>query len=55
MVDYVIAVIPSIGVGLLFYFVIRAIVNADRNERKAIARLEEAENLKASDGSSPSQ
>ncbi len=29
------ALIPSIGVGLLFWFVIRAILNADRREREA--------------------
>lgn len=27
------ALLPSIGVGLLFWFVIRAILRADRNER----------------------
>jgi len=40
-VDYIVALIPSVGTGLLFYFVIRAFVNADRNEREAIRRLEE--------------
>ena len=34
------AVIPSVGVGLLFWFAMRAIVNADRTERQAIARME---------------
>ncbi|WP_193312786.1 hypothetical protein [Georgenia subflava] len=38
--DYVIALIPPIGTGILFYVVIRAFVNADRNERAAIQRLE---------------
>ena len=42
-VDYVIALLPSIGVGLLFYIVMRTIVNADRNEREAIRRLDEEE------------
>jgi hypothetical protein len=40
-VEYLVALIPSVGTGLLFYFVIRAFVNADRNEREAIRRLEE--------------
>ncbi len=34
------ALIPSIGVGLLFYFAIRAILRADRNERAALARMD---------------
>lgn len=40
-VDYVIAVLPSLGTGLLFYIVIRSIVNADRNEREALRRLDD--------------
>ena len=39
-VDYIIALIPSIGTGILFYVVIRAFVNADRNERAALERIE---------------
>jgi len=34
------ALIPSLGVGVLFYFAMRAIVRADRNERAALARLD---------------
>lgn len=34
------AVLPSIGVGLIFWFSMRAIVRADRNERNAVAALE---------------
>ncbi|GEL95726.1 hypothetical protein [Cellulomonas composti] len=37
------AVLPSIGVGLLFWFVMRAVVNADRTEREAIARMDAEE------------
>ncbi|NUU18855.1 hypothetical protein HP550_16505 [Cellulomonas humilata] len=37
------ALLPSIGVGLLFWFAIRAVVNADRTERQAIARMDAAE------------
>lgn len=32
---------PSIGIGLMFWFVIRAVVRADRGERKAYARIEQ--------------
>lgn len=34
------ALLPSIGVGLLFWFAIRALVNADRTERQALARMD---------------
>ena len=37
------ALLPSIGTGILFYVVIRALVNADRNERNALRRLDEEE------------
>ena len=37
------ALLPSIGVGLLFWFAIRAVVNADRTERAAIAKMDAAE------------
>jgi hypothetical protein len=41
------AVVPSIGVGLLFWFAIRALVNADRTERAAITRMEASERAAA--------
>lgn len=37
------AIIPSIGVGLLFWYAMRAVVNADRTEREALARMDAAE------------
>ena len=37
------ALLPSIGVGLLFWFAIRALVNADRTERQAMARMDAGE------------
>lgn len=37
------ALAPSIGVGLLFWLVIRALVNADRNERRATSQKDDAE------------
>ena len=40
MLQVVAALVPSVGVGLLFWFVMRAIIGADRRERAAIARLE---------------
>ena len=41
------ALTPPIGVGLLFAFAIRALMNADRTERLAMARLEAEERARA--------
>jgi hypothetical protein len=40
MTGFLEAVIPSIGVGLIFYLAMRFIIRADRNERNAIEALE---------------
>ena len=37
------ALLPSIGVGLVFWFVMRAVIHADRRERQEVARLEAQE------------
>jgi hypothetical protein len=37
------ALVPSVGVGLLFWLAIRSIVQADRRERMALARLDAEE------------
>lgn len=37
------ALVPSVGVGVLFWLAIRAIIRADRAERAAVARLDAAE------------
>ena len=34
------ALVPSIGVGLIFWFAMRAVVRADGRERAAIAAME---------------
>ncbi|MDO5710168.1 MAG: hypothetical protein Q4P32_00295 [Micrococcales bacterium] len=36
----IVAIVPSIGVGFLFYKVMRAIIEGDRNERLAHSRWE---------------
>ncbi|MBE0008382.1 MULTISPECIES: hypothetical protein [unclassified Arthrobacter] len=41
MLEYVAVLLPSIAVGLIFYFVMRSIFNADRTEREAMARADE--------------
>jgi hypothetical protein len=40
-VEYVAVLLPSFCLAVLFYFVIKAIFNADRAEREAMARAEE--------------
>ncbi|WP_166868607.1 MULTISPECIES: hypothetical protein [unclassified Salinibacterium] len=37
------SVIPTIALGLVFWFIMRAIIRADRNERKVYARMEAEE------------
>ncbi len=37
------ALVPSAGVGLLFWFVMRAVIQADRRERQALAALDAEE------------
>jgi len=46
-----VGIIPSIGVGLLFWFSIRAVIRADRNERAALAREDAA--LSRKEGAEP--
>jgi hypothetical protein len=40
-VEYVAVLLPSVCLAVLFYFVIKAIFNADRAEREAMAKAEE--------------
>lgn len=45
------ALAPSVGVGLVFWYAMRAIIRADRNERQAIARIEsESDTHSSADG-----
>ena len=55
MLEALAALIPSIGVGLLFWYVIRAIVSGDRRERAAMAALDEAERRRGTPPSSTAQ
>jgi hypothetical protein len=43
LTDVLAALAPSVGVGLVFWFAMRAIVRADRRERAAIAAMEAAD------------
>ena len=37
------SLVPTIALGLVFWFVIRAIIRADRNERKVYSEMEAEE------------
>ena len=41
------SVAPTILVGLVFWFIMRAIIRSDRTERKAYAQIEAEERAKA--------
>ncbi len=46
--DYIVALIPSTGVAILFVIAMRAIILADRRERAAIREFENGENSPSS-------
>jgi len=41
------SLVPTIALGLIFWFVMRAIIRSDRSERKAYAKMEAEERAKA--------
>ncbi len=41
------SITPTLVVGVIFWFILRAIIGADRHERKARARIEAQERAKA--------
>lgn len=45
--EYVEVLLPSICVGGLFYFAMKALLNVDRSERKALAEAEREADLAA--------
>ncbi len=40
LVEVMAGVVPSVGVGLIFWFAVRSIIQADRRERAALADLD---------------
>lgn len=55
MVAFLLAVLPSAGVLLIFWIAIRSLVEADRRERAAQARLEAAQDAQARQQAHPRQ
>jgi hypothetical protein len=49
VMPYVLAIVPTVGVGVLFYFVIKSILEGDRRERLAQARWESEHDRRAKD------
>ena len=49
MLEVIAALIPPTAVALLFWFIVRAMVHADRRERIAIARLDAEERARGGD------
>ena len=39
--EYIEVLLPSVAIGVIFYFVMRWVFNADRTERKAAREAEE--------------
>jgi predicted permease len=37
------SILPTLGVGLIFWFIMRAVIQADKQERKAYAAIEAKE------------
>ncbi len=53
-------ILPSLGVGGLFFFIMRGIIRADRREREAIAQMDReevqrAQRLTAEHGDQPAE
>jgi hypothetical protein len=46
-----ISVLPSIGIGLIFWYVMRAIIRADRRERAELAKIDAEEARLAAEAS----
>ena len=54
VLPYVLAIVPTVGVGTLFYFVIKSILEGDRRERLAQARWEAEHDRRGVDTRTPS-
>ena len=52
---YLLAIVPTVGVGVLFYFVIKSILEGDRRERLAQARWESEHDRRAAAANEASQ
>ncbi len=53
MLEALAALVPSVGVGLLFWFVVRAMIAADRRERAAMAAMDREERERETNSAPP--
>ena len=53
VLPYVLAIVPTVGMGTLFYFVIKSILEGDRRERLAQARWEAEHDRRGVDTAHP--
>ena len=54
VLPYVLAIVPTVGMGTLFYFVIKSILEGDRRERLSQARWEAEHDRRGADAATPS-
>ncbi len=52
LTNAIISLVPTVGVGLIFWFIMRAIIRSDRTERKAYAKVEAQERARLEEESS---
>jgi hypothetical protein len=50
-----VGIIPSIAVAVLFWYVMRAVIRADRNERAELAKIDHAQAHAQRDGATNNQ
>jgi flagellar biosynthesis/type III secretory pathway M-ring protein FliF/YscJ len=55
MMDYVAVLLPSLVVGLIFWFAMKSIFNADKAERQAEARAQAEADAQAAAGDDSSE
>jgi hypothetical protein len=48
-----ISILPSVGLGLIFWYVMRAVIRADRREREELAKIDAEEAAKAAEKTEP--
>ena len=46
-----VSVLPSVGIGLIFWYVMRAVIRADRRERAELAKIDAEEARLAAEAS----
>ena len=52
LTNAIISLVPTVGVGLIFWFIMRAIIRSDRTERKVYAKVEAQERARLDEESS---